>query len=113
MTIADLQNEIIEELEIELNSDLEPDYNEDLLKVKVKNAIREVGVRRNYPSHWTDEMKANDLERYYSDISRLAITDYNQVGAEGQSLHTEDDVQRSWVSRDEILGNIPAFVTVL
>lgn len=111
MTIAELQAEIVNELEIELNS--EPEYNEELLAVKVKNAVREVKARRNYPVSWTEDMIAADLERYYSDISRLALTDYNQVGAEGQSLHTEDDVQRSWVSRDEILGNIPAFVRVL
>ena len=111
MTIAELQQEIEDELEIELNSD--PEYNDELLRVKVKNAIREVKKRRNYPSHYTVEQIASDLEDYYSDISRLALTDYNQVGAEGQSLHSEDDVQRSWVSRDEILGNIPAFVKVL
>lgn len=110
MTIDQLTKEIADELEIELNS--EPEYNEDLLNVKIKNAIRAVRTRRNYPGHFTEDMIAYDLEKYYSEISRLALTDYNQVGAEGQSLHTEDDVQRSWVSRDEILGNIPAFVTV-
>lgn len=111
MTINELETEIENELEIELNSD--PEYNDELLAVKVRNAIREVKKRRNYPSHYTQDMIASDLEDFYSDISRLALIDYNQVGAEGQSLHTEDDVQRSWVSRDEILGNIPAFVRVL
>ena len=111
MTISELQKTITDELEIELNSD--PEYNEDILGAKVRNAIREVKKRRNYPKHYTEEMMCADLEDYYSDISNLAIIFYNQVGAEGQSLHSEDDVQRSWVSKDEILGNIPAFVRVL
>lgn len=111
MTIAELQSQIQDDLETELKSDT--DYNENLLEIKVRNAIREVKVRRNYPSSYTDEKIAADLERFYSTIASLAVYEYNQVGAEGQSLHTEDDVQRSWVSKNEILGNIPAFVKVL
>lgn len=111
MTIAELQSQIQDDLETELKSDT--DFNENLLEIKVRNAIREVKARRNYPSSYTDEKIAADLERFYSTIASLAVYEYNQVGAEGQSLHTEDDVQRSWVSKNEILGNIPAFVKVL
>lgn len=111
MTIAELQEQVQGDLDAELKSDT--DYNEEILEIKVRNAIREVKTRRNYPESYTDEMIANDLERFYSTITALAVYDYNQIGAQGQSLHTEDDVQRSWYSRDEILGNIPAFVKVL
>jgi len=111
MTIAEMQGSIIDDLTIELQNDT--DFDDNLLEVKVKNAIREVKTRRNYPKHYTDEMIADDLDRYYTTIEGLAVLDYNQVGAQGQSLHSEDDVQRSWYSRDELLGNIPAFVSVL
>jgi len=111
MTIAELQSQIQDDLETELKSDT--DYSENLLEIKVRNAIREVRTRRNYPASYTEEKIAADLERFYSTITALAVYEYNQVGAEGQSLHTEDDVQRSWYSKDEILGNVPAFVKVL
>ena len=111
MTIAQLQNEILNDLAIELSGDT--DYNADLLAVKVKNAIREVRTIRSYPAHYTEDMIADDLYTMYSDISRLAVIDYNQVGAQGQSSHKEDDVQRNWESRDSILSNIHAFVKIL
>jgi len=110
MTIAELQNEIVSDLTIELQDDT--DFNDELLEVKVKNAIREVRSKRSYPSSYTEEMIAADLENLYSTISRLAVVDYNQVGAQGENSHREDDVQRDWESRESILGNIVAFVKV-
>lgn len=110
MTIAELQNAIIDDLTIELKNDT--DFDEELLTVKVRNAIREIKSKRCYPAHYTEEMIAADLENLYSDISRLAVIDYNQVGAQGEDSHREDDVQRNWVSRESILCNIIAFVKV-
>lgn len=111
MTVAELQDEIVDDLKIELQDDT--DFNENLLEVKVKNAIREIRNRRGYPANFTEDRIVADLERLYSDIARLAVIDYNQVGAQGQSSHTEDDVKRSWESRENILCNITAYVKVL
>lgn len=111
MTIAELQAEILADLTVELRNDT--DFDADLLEIKVKNAIREIKTIRSYPAHYTEEMIADDLETLYSDISRLAVIDYNQVGAQGQTSHREDDVQREWESRESVLSNIHAFVKVL
>ena len=111
MTIKQLQDEIIDDLTTELQDDT--DFNSNLLEVKVKNAIREIRTRRNYPASYTEDMIAADLERLYTDIERLAVIDYNQVGAQGQTSHTEDDVKRSWESRESILANVTSFVKVL
>ena len=86
MTIAEMQESIIDDLTIELQNDV--DFDEKLLEVKVRNAIREVKTRRNYPKSYTDEMIADDLDKYYSTITGLAVCDYNQIGAQGQSLHS-------------------------
>lgn len=75
--------------------------------------MREVKRKRNYPAHYTAEQIDADLDNYYDVIHELALYEYNKVGAEGQSLHTEDDVQRSWLSKDELLKGVHAFVTVL
>lgn len=111
-TIAeDLQEQIVDELTVELSDD--DAFNSEILEIKVRNAIREVKRKRNYPASYTTEMIENDLENYYDVIHELALYEYNKVGAEGQSLHSEDDVQRSWVSKDELLKGVHAFVSVL
>ena len=107
----DLQREIVDELTTELSDD--DAFNEDILVIKVKNAVREVKRKRNYPANYTADMIEADLENYYDVIHDLALYEYNKSGAEGQSLHSEDDVQRSWVSKDDLLKGVHAFVSVL
>ena len=43
----DLQEQIVDELTIELSDD--DAFNSDILEIKVRNAIREVKRKRNYP----------------------------------------------------------------
>lgn len=123
-TIDGLQREIVDDLKIELSDDIEetesteeseePGYNENVLNIKVKNAIREVRRVRNYPKKYTEEDIVSDLENnYYDVIHDIALLEYNKIGAEGQSDHSEDDVKRTWVSKDDLLASVHAFVTVL
>ena len=49
-----LQDEIVAELTVELQD--EPTFNVNILAIKVKNAIREVKMKRNYQAtSYTDE----------------------------------------------------------
>jgi len=106
-----LQDQILDDLTIELSDD--EAFNSEILEIKVRNAIREVKRKRNYPASYTADMIEADLENYYDVIHELALYEYNKVGAEGQSLHSEDDVQRTWISKDELLKGVHAFVSVL
>lgn len=111
-TISGLQKEIEDELTIELSDDT--GFNAQVLGIKVKNAIREIRRRRNYPADYSEEDVARDLTLNYYDVcEKLALVEYNQIGADGQSEHTEDDIRRSWISKDELLSGVHAFVTVL
>lgn len=101
-----LMEEILEDLKIELSLTKESDIN--ILSSKVKNAVREIRRDRNYPTAYTDEMIASDLEIYYSNIRELALYDFNQFGAEGQMSHSENNISRSWKSRSECKAGIVA-----
>lgn len=104
-----LQDAIVDDLTIEVGGDA--GFNEDLLEVKVKNAIKDVMMRRNYEATSYNEAKIlADLNNFYSTISALAIYDYNQVGMNGQSSHNENSINRSWVDRDDLLKGVHAFV---
>lgn len=100
----EISTDLITELGIKDNAEI------SALNIKVKNAIREVKRARNYPSHYTDEMISNDLENYYSNIKDIALYDYNQIGAEGETAHSENGTSRTWKDRKECFNGIIPFV---
>ena len=107
-----LQDEIIAELTMELSDDSA--FNAEFLKAKVKNAIREVKMRRNYTAtSYSDEQIEKDLYNYYPVIKNVALYDYNQKGAEGQSVHNESGTNRTWISREKLFSGVIAFCKVL
>ena len=89
------------------------DKEKGQLLSKVKNAIREVKSIREYPDSYTDEQIAKDMFRYYSNIRRLALYDYNQIGVEGQVSHSETGESRSWADRGDCLKGVYAVATVI
>lgn len=103
---------VIEELTAELRN--EPMFDPVVLEVKVKNAIREVKLRRNYKcTSMTEEEIENDLENYWSVVVNVARYDYNQIGIEGQSYSSEDGVIRTYINRDSLFGDVVPYVNVL
>lgn len=112
-----LQKEILVDLGTELEL-LDLETNEALagkeqdatrLSSKIKNAIREVRGKRNYPEHFTDAQIQKDMEKYYSNIRELALYDFNQSGAEGQMSHNENGTNRTWKSRNDCLIGVFAY----
>ena len=110
--ISTLQNDITTLLATELGND--PNFNIDLLRIKVGLAIRDVMGKREYGnSHYTDEKILDELStRYYSTITNLARYDYNQSGAEGQKNHSENSVSRTWYDRNKLLSDVHSFVKI-
>ena len=106
MTIADMKSEIIAELTIELQN--ETDFDADLLEAKVNNAIREVQTARNYPSHYVNLQIERDTVRFFSQIKAIALYDYNQIGAEGQTQYSADGESIHYVDRSKLFyGVVP------
>lgn len=103
----DIVNEVFKELKEEL--DIEHSSDEKMLLNKVKNAVREVQNRRNYPSHFTDEDIEKDLEMLHSNIYNLALYDFNKIGVEGQASHSENGESRTWKSREDCLRGVFAW----
>ena len=107
-----LHREIVEDLTIELQTDI--NFNQNILSIKVKNAIKEVKLKRNYEnSSYSEKEIAKDLERYFSTIRKVALYDYNQIGVEGQQSHSESGISRTWVEREKMFEGVYAFVKVL
>lgn len=107
-----MEQDIIDELTIELKN--EPDFSPEILSVKVRNAIREVKMKRNYvATSYTDRQIEQDLQNYYSTIKNLALYDYNTIGMEFQSSSSENSTSRTMIDRDDLFKGVHAFVKVL
>lgn len=102
-----LIEEILKDLTTELGLTEESDIA--VLTSKIKNAIREVRLKRNYPEHFTEEQIVKDLQKHYSNIRELALYDFNQSGAEGQTQHNENGTNRAWKNRNDCLLGVFAY----
>lgn len=105
--VESLINEILEDLKTELG--LQDTSDIAILSSKVKNAYREVKRTRNYQTNHSQAFIDADMGNFYSNIRDLALYDFNQVGAEFQSNHSENGYNRSWVDRKECLSGVVAF----
>lgn len=98
--------EIIEELTAELQETEGDKFNLSLLTSKVKGAYRAVKTARKYPSSYSEAFIEKDMEDYYSQIHDIALYDYNQIGAEGQTQYSQDGVSVHYVDRDKLFYGV-------
>lgn len=98
--------EIIEELTTELRETEGERFSETLLRSKVKSAYRAVQTVRKYPKSYTEAMIERDMENYYSQVKDIAMFDFNQIGAEGQTQYSQDGVSVHYVDRDKLFYGI-------
>lgn len=76
------------------------DYN--MVELAVRRAIRSFAKKRNYPSSYTEKKKEADMEECQDCIFDLAIYFLIKQGAEFQSSHSENSVNRTWDSESDI-----------
>lgn len=107
-----LREEILAELTEEFQSD--PAFNAVSMKIKVNDAYRKVRSRKCYENtSYSEQQIEKDLyNRHFQDIKDIALYNYGKDGAEFQLSHSENGVSRSWITENEVLGNITAFVKV-
>lgn len=108
-----LLEELMEDLSSELEEDLHGSSDEVLLLSKIKGAYRAVKRKRNYQDHHTQDFIDKDMESMYDIIKELAVYDWNHIGGEGETSHSENGTSRTWQPRNDILANIIPFVQIL
>lgn len=103
MTVG-LQEELLADLTLELEDS--DNFQPKALLQKVINAIRDVKEARNYPDYYTERQIERDLQRHYSKIRRIALADYDKIGAEGETYHSEGDISRTYEDRNSLFNGI-------
>ena len=104
MTIS-LEQELVADLSAELEI-TDKNFSENLLLSKVRSAIREVYNDRGYPDSYSEIQKNKDLYEQYDKIRKRALYDYSQIGAYGESGHSENSTSRSWQDRIAFCGTV-------
>ena len=80
----------------------------DVYLLQAKSLI----LNTRYPFGYTAEQ--DKIEPKYEQLQiELAIVLYNERGAEGQSQHSENGVNRTWRSKSQILAEITPFASAL
>lgn len=83
------------------------------LNVLIEKAKRDIIGYRHYPARYTEEMIDADLEKWHNILIDLVIYDYSVDGANFETNHTENGVNRSFVKRENILAKVIPFCNVL
>jgi len=110
------EDELIEAITDALTTELqhEPLFDPDVLELKVNDAVRELKRRRCYRNTaMTEDQILKDLEEHYTIIKQAALIYYNRQGSEGESVHYENTVHRSYFYDDDIFTGVIPFVKVL
>lgn len=104
-----ISEEIYADLSAELMEDEEGgSFSEILLRQKINNAVNEVACLRRYPSSYSFEDRLKDLSSFSSVIRRIALYDYNQIGMEFERSHSEKNIERTYMNRNQLfVGVLP------
>lgn len=108
MTSNDMLVEIFDNLKSEIMADEAQAalFSENLLKLKIKAAYRDVVRARRYPSSYTEAQIETDIVGYFSTIEDLARYDYNAVGSEGLSSYSADGTSIHYKDRDKLFYGV-------
>ena len=87
------------------------------LDVKIEELIdkakQDIKAYRHYPDSYTNEMIEQDiLTKYKQVLIDLVLYDWAIEGADFQTQHSENAVNRSFVKKETILGRIIPFCKV-
>ena len=85
------------------------DYPTDVLSVYLRQA-KQLILNKRFP--YGDQPQ--EVEEKYEQLQiELAISLFNERGAEGQSTHNENGVSRHWRTKEEIMFDVVPCVSVL
>jgi hypothetical protein len=79
-----------------LKTYLDNDGSEDTMLSLLLNQAENKVLNKRYPFGYTDEQKIAALEKYSDIVLDIAVYLYNKRGAEGQTGHSENGINRSY-----------------
>ena len=94
---------------VQMQTMLDENYSTDVLSVYLRQA-KQLILNKRFPF---GEQPTDVEERYEQLQIELAISLFNERGAEGQSTHNENGVSRRWRTKEEIMHDVVPCAFVL
>lgn len=101
------KNKIFENLKTYLG-----ERDDEIIWVLVDLACQNV-VNRRYPFGYTEEQEVAAIKYYGNVVFRAVVYAYNMQGAEGQSNHSENGINRTYIDEDKLYTEIVPLCGVL
>ncbi|HWT74309.1 MAG TPA: phage head-tail connector protein [Mobilitalea sp.] len=98
-------DELLSNLKIYLGADYDESKDGNKLSIMLNQALAKV-VNKRYPFGSTEAQKTTVLTAYSDVVFDVALFMYNMQGAEGEKSHSENGVNRSYQSIDDLLTGI-------
>lgn len=95
------------EIKDEVIAYLGDDYDESMdvkIEALIHRAIQRFKSYRKYPKTYTDSMIESDMSKYCACLYDLVIYWIAKEGAEFESFHIENGVQRAYISENSIFS---------
>lgn len=84
-----------------------------ILEQLIRQAREDIVRCRNYPDNYDETRITDDLKKFLSVQTDLAIYDYNKENMEFETSHTEPGITRSYIKRNEILSQVVPFIHII
>ena len=94
-----IEERLLDDAKIHFESD---EFDERVIKICIRRALNAFKTKRCYPSHYDNDRIAEDMEKCYDCIFELMLYKTAKQGVEGQSLHIESGVHRTYMAEEQI-----------
>lgn len=85
-----------------------------IIEQLIEKAKQDIILYRRYPAHYTDVQIEQDIDiKYHNVLIDLVLFDYSVEGADYETQHNENGVNRSFIKRESILARVLPFCKVL
>lgn len=85
-----------------------------LIEELIEKAKLDIAKNRNYPARYTEEMRAEDIEKNFLGVLMdLVLYDYYADGMDYETNHSENGVNRTMIKRESIVGDVTPFAQIL
>ena len=94
-----IEERLLDDAKVHFEKD---EFDERVVKICIRRALNAFKTKRGYPSSYDEDSINRDLDKCYDCIFELVLYKTAKQGVEGQSLHIENNVHRTYMNEEQI-----------
>lgn len=101
-----IASDLIDKLRLRMTGRITANYSDDFLESELDTAISKVAEKR-----WVEVDELED--KFANDVVNIALYNIALIGGDFQTAHSENGINRTFITENEILQNITPKARVL